>query len=107
MTTYEMQIIGVLCGQVDGKSNVVQRIDWAMDANDGQNTERFLHQKQVAYDPNGPFTNFKDITKEQMMGWLVAALGDEHIQIVKDHLDELLAQKIAPVVTAPKLPWME
>jgi hypothetical protein len=42
-----------------------------------------------------------------MMGWLVAALGDEHIQIVKDHLDELLAQKIAPVVTAPKLPWME
>lgn len=106
MNQYTTKIVGVECRDIEGRKQVVSRIYWTMEATDGENIEQFaILMKDIPFVESNSFTEFADITQQQMMGWLLQALGQDHIQAVKDDLDQRLAERKAPTVTMPNLPW--
>ena len=106
MNQYTTKIVGVECVNTEARKQIVSKIFWTMEATDGQNVEKFaVLRKDIPFDEQNSFTEFSSITQQQMMGWLLEALGQDHIQAVKEHLDEQLAQRKTPIVTMPELPW--
>jgi len=69
--TWEITAMEVILNQ-DGLPNVVNNIDWRLIATiDGEKyrAEQWAKQYVSAPDAN-TFTNYEDLTKEQVIGWL-------------------------------------
>jgi hypothetical protein len=56
-----------------------------------------------APDPDN-FTPYEDLTKGQVVGWVLAALGDEQVESICNNLDSQLDTKENPV-DASGIPW--
>lgn len=106
MNQYTTKIIGVECVNTEAKKQIVNKIFWTIEANDGQNVEQFaIREKHIPFNEKASFTEFANITQQQMMDWLLAVLDQDHIQAIKEHLDEQLSQRKTQIVTMPDLPW--
>ena len=51
------------------------------------------------------FVPFDQLTEEQVIGWLEAALGDEQVAEYKANIEQQIADLIAPPVESKPLPW--
>jgi hypothetical protein len=73
--TWEITAMEVILNQ-DGLSNVVSNIDWGLIATVDGKPYRALHwAKQYVSAPDATtFTNYEDLTKEQVVGWLESIL---------------------------------
>jgi len=50
------------------------------------------------------FTPYDQITKEQAIGWVKTALGDEQVASIEAALEEQIQQKLNPT-SAAGVPW--
>jgi hypothetical protein len=93
---------------VDGKQNVVCLISWELHGANKSNTTSFVYGNQeIAYAENASFVDFQDLTKEQVIQWLIESIGQTHVlaykKIVAEKIDLIQNPKI---ITLP-LPWAE
>lgn len=96
----------------DGMQNVVFTVHWRLSASDGQYAANVYGSVGVTFDSEAPFTPYEDLTKEQVVGWVVDALNanaSEASPAPVAQLEAALAADIerqkAPVVVTPALPW--
>ena len=59
----------------------------------------------VAYEAGSPYTPYADLTQDQVIGWVQAAMGAEQVASIEAGLATNIADQINPPVVTPKLPW--
>jgi hypothetical protein len=100
--TWEITAMEVILNQ-DGLSNVVSNIDWRLIATVADKPYTSLHwAKQYVSSPNADtFTNYEELTKEQVIIWLESILD---VSQLKENLEEqikLQANPVTAILTPP------
>ena len=92
---WEITSMEVVLNQ-DGLSNVVSNIDWRLIATVADKPYRALHwAKQYVSAPEADtFTNYEELTKEQVVGWLESVLD---VPQLKENLEEQINLQANPV----------
>lgn len=88
----------------DGLTDVVKSVHWQFQAIDGEYIADEYGIMVCATPSETDFTAYADLTNEQVIGWLVAALPADQIKETVDAKIE--TQKNPPIVNLP-LPWNE
>lgn len=92
--------------EVDGRKDVVFQVSWVCSGTDGTHNAATYGTTDLTLDPAAPFTPFDQLTLEQVVGWVHAALGAEGVAKAEADLDAQLAAQAAPPATvSPPLPW--
>jgi hypothetical protein len=93
--TWEITAMEVILNQ-DGLSNVVSNVDWGLIASVDGKPYRALHwAKQYVSSPDAnSFTNYEELTKEQVTGWLENVLD---VAQLKENLAEQINLQANPV----------
>jgi hypothetical protein len=87
-----------------GQTNVVVAIHWVLTGTDGVNTATRQGAAGVAFNPDGEFSPYENLTKDEMIAWVQASLGTDGVQEAMDGVDSDLAQLASQPVFNP-LPW--
>lgn len=92
--TWEITAMEVILNQ-DGLSNVVSNIDWRLIATVEDKPYTALHwAKQYVSSPDADFfTNYEELTKEQVVGWLESVLD---VPQLKENLEEQINLQANP-----------
>lgn len=94
-----------VCPEKDGKQNIVAYVFWKLTAEDGQFTSSHYGSSFVPFDKDGEFTDYNNLTKDEIVGWVKEAIGDDEISNLKKMLSESIdSLKNPPTVILP-LPW--
>ena len=88
-----------------GHPEVVFTIHWRRQATDGTHTADVYGTQGVTLAPDAPFTPYAELTQAQVEGWLVDAMGAEHVASLDAALDKQIENQINPPVVTPPLPW--
>lgn len=93
--TWEITAMEVVLNQ-DGLSNVVSNIDWRLIATVDKKPYRAQQwAKQYVSAPEADaFTNYEELTKEQVVGWLESVLD---VPQLKENLEEQINLQANPV----------
>lgn len=91
--------------QADNHTDVVFNIHWRRQATDGTHNADIYGSQSVTLDAEAPFTPYADLTFDQVVGWLEAALGPETCAAQIVALDQQIANQVNPPVVSPPLPW--
>jgi len=89
----------------DGHTDVVFTAHWRLLGSDGVNIASVYGSVGLTYDAGQPFTPYAELTQDQVVGWVKAALGPEQVQALTDNVAAQLAAIANPPVVAPPLPW--
>jgi hypothetical protein len=94
--TWEITAMEVILNQ-DGLSKVVSNIDWRLIATvDGEKYRAEKWAKQYVSAPEAStFTNYEELTKEQVIGWLESVLD---VPQLKEYLAEQINIQANPVI---------
>lgn len=102
MTTWSIQSMMVKT-QESGQTDVVYLVDWLASDTDGVNEARRGGKTEVPMSDN--FTPYADLTEQQVLGWVWAAMGDEAKAALEANLNmQIVYMQQPPVVSLP-LPW--
>lgn len=103
---YNWEIASLEChARKDNKRNIVYIIHWRANATDDVYVATIYGSQEVEYKADQPFTEFKDLTENQVKQWLFSELGDKK-EAVELMLDEKIKEQKEPLVVKPKLPWL-
>lgn len=91
--------------QRDGETDVVFTVHWRLNAVDGDYSASGYGTVGLTHDPSAPFTPYAQLTQEQVVGWVKAALGAEQLAQMEAALAANIAAQINPPVVSPPLPW--
>lgn len=91
--------------EYDGQTDVVFIVHWTLNGVDGDHTGSVYGSVGVTLDPASPFTPYVDLTQEQVIGWVQAALGEEQVADYEAAVAQQIADAISPPVVTPPLPW--
>lgn len=76
-----------------GEKYFVDLISWSYNASDDEgNYAACFGTTQLSQNQNTNFTPLEDLTKEQVIGWLLNALGEQEVNALKASLDTQLQQ---------------
>jgi hypothetical protein len=90
----------------DGLTDVVFTVHWTFNGNDGEgHTSSAYGSVGVTLDEGGGYTPYADLTKEQVVGWVQDALGEEQAASLEARIANQIEQQINPTVVTPPLPW--
>jgi hypothetical protein len=103
--TYTWDITQLQCYPFyGGQTNVVVAIHWILTGTDGVNTVTRQGVAGVAFNSDGEFTAYENLTKDEIIAWMQSSLGEEGVQEAKNGVNSDLAQLASrPVFTA--VPW--
>jgi hypothetical protein len=91
--------------EYEGSTNVVFTVHWSVTATEDEYVGYSYGSVGLTLDPEATFTPFAELTKEQVVGWVHAALGEEQVVAIETSLaNQIELQRNPPVVTPP-LPW--
>lgn len=104
----EWRIDAVECyPEKDGERNVVFTVHWRVNGSDGDlSSTSYGSVPLQSPEPGTPFTPFKDLTKEQVVGWVQAALGEEKVADIEAGVAKGIENQRKPPVITPPLPWV-
>jgi len=103
MTTFNWQIEQLNCyPQADNQTDVVFNIHWRCTGTDGNYTGTVYSTASVPA-PTDSFTQFADLTKDQVLGWLWANGVDQ--ASAEAAVQSQINNQINPPVVSPPLPW--
>jgi len=91
--------------ELDGEPDVVFTVHWTLTGTDGTYTGSAYGSVGVTVDPDAQFTPYSDLTQEQVIGWVKAALGDEQVAFYEANVATQIANLANPPVVTPPLPW--
>lgn len=89
----------------DSYQNVVFSCHWRCNANEGNFYATSYGTVGVTLDADAPFTPYEELTKEQVVGWVKDALGEEQVSQMETGLAGEIANLQNPPVVRPPLPW--
>lgn len=90
---------------LEGRSNVVSSVTWRATATDGALSSTNYGKHNIPYENIELFTEFSDLTQEQVLGWLKAAMGDEIVAAIESGLAINISEQKPPSAVTPALPW--
>lgn len=91
----------------DGYKNVVFSVNWRCNATEDNYSATNYGTVGLMLSSEIPFTDYKNLTNEQVSGWVKTALGDEQVSQIETGLaGEILAKKI-PISIVNSLPWID
>jgi hypothetical protein len=91
--------------EADGYTDVVFTVHWRLNGTDGQYAGTVYGSVPVSYTQGEPFTPYADLTQEQVVGWVQAALGPEQVAENEANVATQIANQVTPPVVTPPLPW--
>ena len=108
MTTYTWTVTNLwTLPQVDGQTDVVVNSAFLVTGVDGAYTANIQGNQQFTY-TGGPFTPFDQLTQDQVIGWIQAALGPNGITsleaCVQGQIDSMKNPPVSPA--QQPLPWV-
>lgn len=90
-----------------GKTDVVFTVHWRLDGTDGVYVGGVYGSVGVTPDENAAYTPYADLTEEQVVGWVEAALGEEQVAAYHENIAKQIVDQAIPPVVTPPLPWAE
>lgn len=90
----------------DGHTDVVFTAHWRLDGTDGEYTAGVYGSVGLTLDADAPFTPYAELTKDQVVGWVKDALGEEQVASLEANVAAQIANQINPPVVTPPLPWV-
>lgn len=100
---YEWEIKQLVC---KGQQKVVEVVEWKMLGSDGVNTATVMGTVDLPFDSTAPFTAFADLTEQQVTEWVVAALGQETVDVLGYGLQRDLDVPLIPEAKIERAPWL-
>lgn len=91
----------------DGFNDVVFVVYWRVNATDGEHEATVAGAQMVELDAEGDFTPYDKLTKDQVLSWVQASMGQGKIAEIESYLAQQIANQITPPVATPALPWSE
>ncbi len=91
--------------ELDGHTDVVFTAHWRLNGTDGTYNGTVYGSVGLSFQPGEPFTPYADLTQDQVVGWVQAALGPEQVQSLTDNVAAQIAAQVNPPVVTPPLPW--
>lgn len=105
-TTYQWAVNQMTAyPQYEGETDVVFQVAWVCSGTDGTYNAAAYGTVDVTYEAGTPFTPYDQLTLDQVLGWVFAALGTAGVEQAQADCDtQITAQRNASTVTPP-LPW--
>lgn len=104
--TYEWVIEQMSCyPEYEGEQDVVFTVCWRLNGNEGDYNGTVYGSVGVTYEAGSPFTPYADLTQDQVVGWVKAALGDEQVAAYEANVAGQIENQKNPPVVNPPLPW--
>lgn len=91
--------------EYEGNADVVFTVHWTLTATDGEHAGSVYGTVGLTLDPEATYVPYANLTKEQVVGWVHAALGEEQVAAYEASVAEQIANQINPPVVSPALPW--
>lgn len=93
--------------EYDNETDVVFNVHWTLTADDGtyRGIVRGVQALPLNPDAPSPFTPYADLTEEQVIGWVQAAMGTEQVAAYEANVATQIEVQINPPVVNPPLPW--
>ena len=99
--TYTWKINAVDCyTSKDGLENVAYNVHWTLIATNGEHTAYSIGVHSIGSPNPDNFVAFEDLTEENVIGWIVAALD---VETMKANLDKQIEDLVAPKVVTLQL----
>lgn len=92
--------------QEAGLSDVVYMVNWLAVDSDGINEARNGGDIELPA-PKGAFIPYGQLTEQQVLEWVWAALGDETRYAIEADLNFQILYMQQPPVVSPPLPWVD
>lgn len=91
--------------EYEGSTNVVFTVHWSVTATEDEYVGYSYGSVGLTLDPEATFTPFAELTKEQVVGWVHAALGEDQVVAIETSVANQIAIQQNPPVVTPPLPW--
>jgi len=88
----------------EGQTNVVVAVHWVLTGTDDVNTASFRGIQGISFNPNGTFTAYENLTKNQVLSWVNDSLGEDGISQAQADIDSQLRYMANRPVSNP-IPW--
>ena len=94
--------------------NVVTNVHWQAHATtegtsslgvSGSFTKRRIGTEQLGPAPAASFTNFDDLTHNQVFAWVTSSMGDTEYNTILNNLSSSLATQLNPATGTKSSPW--
>ena len=93
--------------EYDSETDVVFVVHWTLTAMDDEGHTGYVYGAQgLTLDGSAPFTPYANLTQEQVLGWVFAAMGPEQVAAYEAAVAQQIQNEIDPPVVTPPLPWM-
>jgi len=89
----------------EGQTDVVFTVHWRANATDGTYNSTVYGTVGVTYEAGAPYTPYANLTQDQVIGWVQAAMGPEQVASTEASLATNIANQVNPPVITPALPW--
>jgi hypothetical protein len=89
----------------DNQKDVVFTVHWRVNATDGTYNSTVYGTVGVTYEAGTPYTPYANLTQDQVIGWVQAAMGPEQVASTEASLATNIANQVNPPVITPALPW--
>lgn len=90
----------------DNETDVVFCCHWECTETEDEYSGRVYGSVGVTLDAESPFTPYAELTKEQVVGWVKDALGEETVSATEANVAQQIADQKNPIVVSPPLPWI-
>ena len=88
-----------------GVEDVVFTVHWRLNAVDGEYASTVYGSIGLELDEDAEYTPYPDLTKDQVIGWVKSALGEEQVAKYEENVVTQIEQQKNPPVVRPPLPW--
>jgi len=78
--------------QKEGETNVVYNVHWIVTGTKEDYSATSIGAQAVLLDPETPFIPFDELTNEIIVGWTKDAMGEEHVQAIKDSIASQISE---------------
>jgi hypothetical protein len=87
-------------------SDVVFNVHWQLYATTGSYTASSIGTQVVGPLGTGSFTPFEDLTKDQVQGWVIEAMGTGSVEAMYASLANQIENQIVPPTVTLTSPWL-
>ena len=89
---------------VGSLSDVVTNVHWTASDSDGEHSGSSYGSVELAAAYSGSFTAYKDITKDNAISWVKAALGSDKVTAIETSIAAQITESKTPTVSSG-VPW--
>ena len=121
MNTYNWNIVSLECKpNEDGLADVIINANWIFTATSSEKSEftnlngdvivnyytsNCYGSQSFTLKSKENFIPYKNLTKEQVIGWVQDSIGAEGVALLEANLNTQIESQINPPIVTPPLPW--